>query len=821
MRTSGAVTVVFSLVFLFLFSFILSFFEMTSYTARLSFHASAARLATENYFAAYLEPMYSQYHIFGREVPEGEEAVSWTEEMISEDVSYMTEKQEGEKSLLLRGGAEYGVDEVRVLTDNGLEGFYTQALTATKYRGILEAAELMKEFAGMPKQAEAHLEVAAAKAATDTAYGKVDGKILYLMTLVDGVDTKKYEKFLGGRTGGFQKETYVKFFCPDPENASCYFDRTEVYQAFLNHHENPCKTLNTLYETVAELVEQVEEREEREKECRSRLTEITGLLSAASEQIGGLQEALSRVQEEQHSVAEALWHLRVNSEAADVTATVLESRAKELDEAQKALGVQLQQAEKDVRDLEEQKKVWEKEEKRLEKLKRKQEKEIEAVKKEEEAFVKRCKEIREVCEEGYEYTKEIQSELSEAQRVKSTCESVIHSLETVLGSDVCKEYLEDLEEYLFYESSEGYDFEQIRQTLQGNKSRLRNVDVRINGTTSGALKKALQHLKWEREVLQGYSFEGLRLDYGEMSLEEDVYTDVADLVSETLAGGFLGFLTEKEISAKVLDTSYLPSGFCYKDKSHEFPSVPGVNVSGVLSGLKAFLPDGVTLEEAASKVVEEWLFHSYLVGHFEHFVEGNGDGALSYELEYLIRGEDTDSENLSSVVAQICGIRMILHFISIYTDSAKKVSAEQAALAVCGMIGLPALKSVITLLLVLIWALEEAIVDTTALLLGKRLSLYPGKTGGSISFPEILLFSKSFVREKAGGKSGGEKALFGYGEYLQAFLLLKTEESKRYRSLDLIQENLRKWYTPSFRVNRCVWEIGYRTDKRVYEYRYE
>ncbi len=819
MRTPGAVTVVFSFVFLFLFSFILSFFEMASYTARLSFHASAARLATENYFAAYLEPMYSKYHIFGREIPVGEDTVSWTEETISEDVSYMTEKQEGEKSLLLRGGAEYAVDEVRVLTDNGLEGFYTQALTAMKYRGVLEVAELMKEFAGMSEQAEAHLEVAAAKAATDTAYGKVDEKILYLMTLVDGVDTKKYEKFLGRGVGNFQKEVYVKFFSPNPEGAAGYFDRTEVYQAFLNHHENPCKTLNELCKTVTELAEEIEEREELEKECRSRLAELTGLLAVASEQIENLQEALFRLYAEQRSVAEALLSLSANSEAADVEA--LESRAKELDEALCALGAQLQQAEEDVRDLKEQKKNWEKEEKRLEKLKRKQEKEVEAVKKEEEAFVKRCKKICAVCEEGYEYTKEIQSELSEAKKVKSTCESVVNSLEAVLGSDVCREYREGLEEYLFYESSEGYDFNQIRQTLQGNRTRLRSMDVRINGTTSGALKQALQHLKWEREVIREYSFEGLRLDYGEISLEKDVYSDVADSVSGALASGVLGFLTEKEISRKTLDTSYLPSGFCYKDKSYEFPSVPGVNMSGVLNGLKAYLPKELSLEGVASKAAEECLFHSYLVTHFENFAEGSGNGALSYEQEYLIRGEDTDVENLASVVAQICGIRMILHFISIYTDSAKKSSAEQAALAVCGIIGLPALKSLITLLLVFIWALEEAIVDTAALLLGKKLSLYPGKTGGSISFPEILLFSRSFVREKARGKSEGEKALFGYREYLQAFLLLKTEESKRYRSLDLIQENLRKWHTPSFRVNRCVWKIEYMTDKRVYEYRYE
>lgn len=129
---SGSVTVFFSLVFMVIFSFILSFFEMAAYTARASYHASASLLAVENYFAAYLAPLYEEYHIFGREVPDGEDAVRWTEQTIGDDVSYMTVKQEGEKSLLLRSGARFGVSSVSLLTDSKLEGFYEQAITADR-----------------------------------------------------------------------------------------------------------------------------------------------------------------------------------------------------------------------------------------------------------------------------------------------------------------------------------------------------------------------------------------------------------------------------------------------------------------------------------------------------------------------------------------------------------------------------------------------------------------------------------------------------------------------------------------------------------------
>ena len=112
-------------------------------------------------------------------------------------------------------------------------------------------------------------------------------------------------------------------------------------------------------------------------------------------------------------------------------------------------------------------------------------------------------------------------------------------------------------------------------------------------------------------------------------------------------------------------------------------------------------------------------------------------------------------------------------------------------------------------------------IDTAAFLLGKRLLLYPGKNGGSLSFREILMFSKSFVLEKAKQKKDGKGLAFGYNEYLHFFLFLTPKEDKKYRAADLIQENLRKTYRESFRLNRCVWELTYRTDRKNYDYAYE
>lgn len=817
MSRRGSVTVVFSFVFIVMFSFILSFFEMAAYTARRSYHASAALLATENYFAAYLKPLYENYHIFAREVPEGEDSVHWTERSIAEDVSYMTVKQEGEKSLLLRSGAQFQVEDVSVLTDNGLEGFYMQAVTAMKYRAVPEMVTMLKDFAGMTEKTDAHLELTAAKAATDSAYAEVDSKILHLMGLVDGVDITKYENYMTGVSETFQNEVYVKFFCTNPSTAAAYFDRTEVYQAFLNDYENPCDTLESMATRAETLADEMEKRIADEALYRGELARVRGQIAVVSSKIDELEERRKEAAMKYTAVATELEVLTEKAYDGEIKSVKeLTAIKEELEEALKVIKQEREQQESIRDELKKQEAQIEKAQKELERKKEEQEKRAQKLADEEVAFVKRCKSIRDVCDEAYDYAEQIRLEVIKAKQEKGKCESVLSVLQPVLGEEA-EEYRKELQKYSFYEQAEGYDFVQMKQTLLENKSCLWNVSEQITATDYITLRQAAEGLRRESQLVENYSFEGLRLDYGELSLEENLYEGVEGMISKEVASGLLGFFTEAEISEKSLDMSYLPSGFRYEEDGFDIFSLLGSDMSSVFTELRTLLPDGISVDTVADSV----LFHSYLMTHFGDFSEENAEGALSYELEYLIAGKETDMENLLAVATRICALRTILHFVSLYTDSARKGAAEQAALAACGLIGLPALKSVITFLLLFVWALEEAVIDTAALLLGKNVLLYPGKTGGSLEFYEIVLFSKSFVFERAKQKADKKGIGMGYNEFLHLFVFLTSQDNKKYRAADLIQENIRKIYSDSFRVERCIWEISYETDGRSYEYAYE
>lgn len=817
---SGSVTVTFALVFVLLFSFIISFFEMASHIARASYHASAALLATENYFAAYFKPLYEEYHIFAREVPAGEDFVLWTEENIGADVAYMTRKQEGERSLLLRSGAAFEVTAAGTLTDDGAAGFYRQAATAMKYRGVLEVTELLTEFTGMTEQAEKQLEVAAAKAAVDSAYGKVDERILHLIGLVDGVDIVKYEKFLGGKGILFQKDAYVKYFCTDPGSAAAYFDRTEVYQSFLSHFENPCETLEAMASEAELLASEIEEREAAELECRNHLAELLGKLSLVTTALEKKNGELDTIQSEKTALLfEIGKQMLPGGKKEEIPA--LEAREKELDGIAEGLKTEIKTLKSEEKTLKKEQKVWEKEKGELEKRKKSHEKSAKSLVSREEAFVNQAGKIRDICEEAYDYVEEIQAELKIAKTAKTVCETVLDAAQSIIGEESAAEYREGLEEYGFYENAEGYDFDRMKQTLLENKSVLWNIKRQITGTDARSLQRAVQELRSEKETVKNYSFEGLKLNYGEISLAGDLYDGVESMLSSEAASGFLGFLTDKELSEKLLDTSYLPSGFSYETEGADVFSLLGSGMSSMFTDMGKLLPDTEAAGISVGSVVDPFLFQAYLSSHFSDFFEENETGALSYEQEYLVAGKASDQENLSAVAMRLCAIRAILHFVALYTDSERKAPVEQAALAACGAIGLPALKSIVVFLLLFVWALEEAMIDTAALFQGKSLLLYPGKSGGSLMFHEILLFSKSFVLEKAKNKKDAHGVALGYKEYLQLFLFLTPKNTKSYRALDLIQENIRGMHRKSFRINRCVCEITYSVDGKEYAYAYK
>ena len=317
-----------------------------------------------------------------------------------------------------------------------------------------------------------------------------------------------------------------------------------------------------------------------------------------------------------------------------------------------------------------------------------------------------------------------------------------------------------------------------------------------------------------------YTFQGLILDYGnpeaaQMNLDETIQT-----VSDNLSEKILDLLLVKEISDAVLKEQNLPSKeyLEYKQETEEFASLLQFEqIESLLQMLQN--QNGLELVEVVASSV---LFQAYLKEHFNNYSTRN-DGeytVLQYELEYLLAGKESDLQNLTQTVLQIIMMRMALHFSYILTNIEKRELVEQAAVALAGITGMPALKYVATTVLVFIWALEEALVDTAALLAGKEVPVYPGSEGGCILFSELLLFTKVMVAEKVERMNNVGGLLTDYIDYLHILLFVREQAIVCYRAMDLIQSNLRNSGVENFNIKQCICGAKVQKNNIVWEFFY-
>ena len=163
---------------------------------------------------------------------------------------------------------------------------------------------------------------------------------------------------------------------------------------------------------------------------------------------------------------------------------------------------------------------------------------------------------------------------------------------------------------------------------------------------------------------------------------------------------------------------------------------------------------------------------------------------------------------------------MALHISSILTNVEKREQVEQATVALAGITGMPALKYVATTVLLFIWALEEAIVDTAALLAGKKVPVYPGMYGGCILFSELLLFTKTMVADKVERMQYIKGFLTDYADYLHILLFAKEKAIVCYRAMDLIQSNLRNDGIVNFNMKQCICGAKIQKDNIGWEFFY-
>lgn len=204
-------------------------------------------------------------------------------------------------------------------------------------------------------------------------------------------------------------------------------------------------------------------------------------------------------------------------------------------------------------------------------------------------------------------------------------------------------------------------------------------------------------------------------------------------------------------------------------------------------------------------VAERFLFQEYLLtymGDFSRPVEGS---ALDYETEYLLIGGMSDAENLHGVFTRISAIREAANVLYLMGDKKSSGQTELIATTLMTLIGQPQLAEPLQLVLTLGWAFGETLYDMELLAAGKPVPLLKSEETWHYSLRNLL---KGLVGADEEKQEQLSREGMYYRDYLRVLLFLVDLEQLTYRSMDLVEANMRLLSGNSdFCLDHCYVEL--------------
>ncbi|MGI6072519.1 MAG: DUF5702 domain-containing protein [Lachnospiraceae bacterium] len=281
-----------------------------------------------------------------------------------------------------------------------------------------------------------------------------------------------------------------------------------------------------------------------------------------------------------------------------------------------------------------------------------------------------------------------------------------------------------------------------------------------------------------RNDFAGFSLDGLgvNLDTSIIEKEDDGFLSA---VSDFFSAGILGFVAG-DVSEKSIDISELPSKTSFESAGE----APGENI----------------LQASKNKA----LFGEYILQHFNNASSGDSLSPLSYEVEYILAGKDSDKANLGTVVAEIALIRTGCNLISILKSSQKKAETFALATSLVGCTGMPVVVKIFQILLITAWALAESIADVKALLAGDKVKTVKDDDDWYVSLAGLKNFGSDAI-----SPSGTERGLT-YEAYLRLLLLIQNRKKQSFRTMDMIQVNMCSRENEEFRIVDCITGVNFR-----------
>lgn len=181
-------------------------------------------------------------------------------------------------------------------------------------------------------------------------------------------------------------------------------------------------------------------------------------------------------------------------------------------------------------------------------------------------------------------------------------------------------------------------------------------------------------------------------------------------------------------------------------------------------------------------LAERLLINEYLGTYFADFTD-DIDTPLSYELEYILNGSNSDKENLENAVLKVLAIREGLNYMHIISDTTKMQMAYELAVTISGALCLPQIIFLVKFLIIAVWALVESAMDLRCLLAGGKVPIVKSKDDWRSNLSSLFNILSTNTLEE--GEISGRG--INYEGYLKMLLYIEDPVKRNFRMMDIMQ----------------------------------
>ena len=219
-------------------------------------------------------------------------------------------------------------------------------------------------------------------------------------------------------------------------------------------------------------------------------------------------------------------------------------------------------------------------------------------------------------------------------------------------------------------------------------------------------------------------------------------------------------------------------------------------------------------EPIVGAVVTDIVFQEYIKQMFASYTTQEESTAIKYETEYIIAGNRVDKDNIDAIIGRLLIVREGLNLVHIMCDSQKKREAHALAMSCLGFTGIYVGVKALEYLILMVWALGEAMLDVRILMSGGSVPIVKSSGDWKLDLEGIMNIGEILTSVTAPGKQRGI-GNWCYEDYLKIFLYMQNRDEQVLRVLDLIEANLQKNYSMAFRITNCVQQLNIKSKFQI------